>query len=104
MLPKADRPHVERWCVECYDLLVEAATNRRSSADREVILREALEALPSQAGYWHLQLGRHFQLTGRPFEAMAEFDLAEQEDAKLKPQLDVLRRHLREQTPGCVVR
>lgn len=104
MLPKADLPHVARWCGECYDLLAESATKRRRVADREAALREALEKLPAQAGYWHLQLGRHFRLSGRPFAALEEFDLAEQADPKRKPQLDAFRRDIREQTPGCLVR
>jgi tetratricopeptide (TPR) repeat protein len=104
MLPKADREHVRGWCAECYDLLVESATARRDTAGREAILREALEKLPAQAGYWHLQLGRHFRLSGRPFEALPEFDRAEKADPTLKPRLDALRRDLRENTPGCLVR
>lgn len=104
MLPKADRDHVRAWCAEGYDLLAESATARRDTAGREAVLWEALASLPQLAGYWHLQLGRHFRLSGRPFDALAAFAAAEEADPKLTPQLDALRRDIRENTPGCLVR
>lgn len=87
-----------------FDLLAESATEHGSAAEREAVLRAALAKMPAQAGYWHLQLGRHFKLSGRPFDALAEFARAEAADPKLLPQLTALRRDLREHTPGCLVR
>jgi hypothetical protein len=90
-------------CVTAFDLLAENATKRGATGEREAVLREGLEKLPAQAAYFRFQLGRHYQLSGRPFDAVREFEAAVEADPNLQPQVEPPLRNIREHTPACLV-
>src|SRR5262249_7971122 len=51
--------------------------------EAEAVSREALEKVPEAVAEWHLQMGRHYQLAGRPARAVEHLD----EAARLDPSL-----------------
>jgi hypothetical protein len=103
-LPEAGaNPTARKACVDGFDLLAENATKRGSHADREAVLKEGLEKLPTEEAYFHFQLGRHFKLTGRPFEAMKALNEAVRLDKSFERPAEAMLRDIREGTPGCLV-
>jgi tetratricopeptide (TPR) repeat protein len=97
------KPSIRKACLDAYDLLVENATRRGRSADREAVLKEGLDTLPDEEAYLRFQLGRHYKLTGRPGEAMAQLTEAVRLNRAYEPSAEALIRELRELTPACVI-
>lgn len=102
--PLHDRtPQARKACLDGFELMAENATKRGSNADREAVLRRGLEQMPSEQVYFHFQLGRHFKLTGRPFEAVKELNEAVRLDKSFEPSAEAILRDIRESTPGCLI-
>lgn len=94
---------VRKDCLAGFDLLAENATKRGSNADREAALREGLEKLPGGEAYFRFQLGRHYKMSGRPFEAVNELNAAVRLDKSFAPAAESLLRDVRENTPVCLI-
>ncbi len=83
------------------------AFNARETAhheDAENVYLQGLARLPDAAAHFHFQLGRHYQLGGRPFEAIAHLHRA----AELDPQAyqesaSAILAQLGTESPGCVI-
>ena len=86
-----------------YEQLARNASDRHDQPEVARLLSEAIAKVPEFAGYFQFQLGRHFSQTGRPFEALAAFDRAEQLDPKMAPLAEPYRGSIREHTPGCLI-
>ena len=96
-------PATAKKCRKIYDDLARNARARRAPAEVEAILREAIEALPTHAAHFHVQLGRHYHSGGRPRDALAQFAEAERLDPSTVQSVQPIVRSIRESTPGCLV-
>ena len=87
------------------DALAFNAREDRRPQDAEKIYRDAIADLPdAEAAYFHFQLGRHYELGGRPRDALAELQTA----ARLNPvqfarPVAVLIDSMRVNSPACVL-
>ncbi len=90
-----------------YDGLAKTARDLRRYRDAERVYQEAIRELPDQEAYYRFQLGRHYQLGGRPADAMAAFqkaaELRPEQFALEGPQVAGYLKKLREETPTCVL-
>lgn len=89
-------------CIEAYDGLAFNARNRRDFAEGERWYRQAIEKLPAAKAHFHFQLGRHFEVAGRPAAAVEQF----REAARLDPphfnsKAELRIRKLQNDTPAC---
>ena len=55
--------------IQAYDGLAFNARASKRPADAEAAYREGMQRLPAAAAHFHFQLGRHYQLAGRPVHA-----------------------------------
>jgi hypothetical protein len=98
-----DRDSQERSAT-AYDGLAEAARSGGHPEIAEQAYQEARRRLPALAGYWALQLGRHYLSGGRPLDAIAQLRQA----ARLEPTLEARVRPLilqaQVRTPACLLR
>jgi hypothetical protein len=90
----------------CMIALQGLSFNARQTAratEVEPILRRGLEILPQQAGYFHLQLGKHYAEAGLPFRARQHFEQARSlEPTKYGHEAEVMLRRIRSSTPACL--
>jgi hypothetical protein len=103
---ESDDPQAMSNWIAAYDGLAKTARDLERHRDAEAAYREAIEASPASEAYFQFQLGRHYQLGGRPLDALAAFRRA----AELSPRQFALDgplaaphiRALRQETPSCV--
>jgi tetratricopeptide (TPR) repeat protein len=87
-----------------YDALAANARELRQYTQAEALYHEAIRQAPSQAAYFHFQLGRHHQLGGRPAQAMQEFaEAAKLDPAEFGEPAAHLIASLRTGTPACLL-
>jgi hypothetical protein len=104
LLPSAAHdPRAAEMCQLAFDTLARIARERNDPSASEALYSRAIQALPDRAAYFHLQLGRQYQHTGRPREALAQFEQATRLNPDLQPRIEPQVRILREQTPGCLL-
>ncbi|MCX7701482.1 MAG: tetratricopeptide repeat protein, partial [Gemmataceae bacterium] len=85
--------------------LAEALVAAGQPHDAEAVYRQALEQMPTQAAYWHWQLGQHFFRGGRPATALEHLHEAEKLDpTTVGPKVAPLLESIRRATPGCLLR
>src|SRR5207249_4479740 len=66
--------------VKAYEGLAFNARERKAYREAEATYHEALERLPQAQAHFHFQLGRHYQLGGRPGPALHHLQTAAQLD------------------------
>jgi tetratricopeptide (TPR) repeat protein len=105
VLPTADRdPDARALCVETFGALALNAREERRPDEVERVLRRGLEALPSEAGHFRLELGKLYADGGRPAKALEELNAAIQSDpARYTAPAQKVITHLRTHTYGCVL-
>jgi hypothetical protein len=95
-------PNARGMCRTAFEGLAFNARLDRRPADAERALTRGLEELPSEAAYFHFQLGRHYADGGRPGKAMDHFRRAADLDpGKYGKEVGEQTRSLRTHTPGC---
>ena len=87
------------------DGLAYNAREDRRPLDAEKIYRSAIADLPdSEAAYFHFQLGRHYELGGRPRDALGELQTAERlNPAQFAGPVAALIDSMRVSSPACVL-
>jgi tetratricopeptide (TPR) repeat protein len=85
-----------------YDLLAMAYRGMGRWSDAEKLYLRLLQADLPRAAYWHLQIAKHYQLSGRPRLALKHFELAS-EDERLRAIAVVAGDQLRMTTPACLL-
>jgi hypothetical protein len=91
-------------CLTAFEGLAFNAREDRRPADAERVLKWGLEALPSEAAFFHFQLGRHYADGGRPGLALEHLRTAATlAPAKFQAPADTQIRQLRTHTPGCLL-
>lgn len=90
--------------VQGYDGLAFNARAMQRPGDAEAAYREAMTRLPAAAAYFHFQRGRHYQLAGRPVNALEHLQQAAKLDrTRYAEQARPLIEELSRSTPGCFV-
>jgi tetratricopeptide (TPR) repeat protein len=90
--------------VQAYDGLAFNARAMKRPGDAEAAYREAMTRLPAAAAHFHFQLGRHYQLGGRPANALQHLQQAAHLDpSRYAEQARPLIEELNRSTPGCFV-
>jgi hypothetical protein len=100
-----DDPAALAGRVKGYDGLAFNARGRKAPREAEAYYLEALELLPAACAHFHFQLGGHYQISGRPGQAIEHLQTA----ARLDPaRYDEPARSLIEEmtlhTPSCLLR
>lgn len=87
------------------DGLAYNAREDRRPREAEQIYRSAIADLPeSEAAYFHFQLGRHYELGGRPHDALAELQTAARlSPAQFSRPAASLSDSIRAASPACVL-
>lgn len=92
----------------CVSALEGLAFNARADArpgDAERALARGLESFPTEAAFFHYQLGKHYHDGGRPARALEHLDAATRIDpAKYSGPAEKLARSIRTATPACLPR
>jgi hypothetical protein len=104
-LPKAaTNAAVREDCRLAFDGLAYNARADHRPTDAEHALQRGLEALPSDAAYFHFQLGQHYANTGRPALAIEHLTKAvELDPVKHRDSANQLIQRLRTTTPTCIL-
>jgi len=97
-----DAPGTIAGRVQAYDGLAFNAREQRQPAEAEAAYREGMERLPAAAAHFHFQLGRHYQLAGRPVNALEHLHEAVKLDpSRYAEPARPLIADLTRSTPGC---
>ncbi|MCX7664119.1 MAG: hypothetical protein N2112_01080 [Gemmataceae bacterium] len=102
-LSRLDKPNVRTACVEAFDALANNAAEQRDYPRVEAILKEAIQKIPSEEAHFRYELGLHYKMRNRPFEAQREWNEALRLNPSLEPVIGPLLRNLKEHTPACLV-
>jgi tetratricopeptide (TPR) repeat protein len=104
LLPRAQGdPAAREMCFTAVEGLAFNAREDRRPADAKRVLLRGLESLPSEAAYFHFQLGRHHADGGRPGLAIEHLRTAAALDpAKYGERAATLIRTNRASTPACL--
>lgn len=86
------------------DLLAHNAHEIGNHTEVEAMFLEALDKMPDQAMYLHLQLGRHYHAGNRFVEALKHLEKAMEFDPERNGRVAAaLRRDIMRSTPGCLL-
>lgn len=102
-LTRLDKPNVKAACVEAFDALANNAAEQRDYPRVEAILKEAIQKIPSEEAHFRYELGLHYKMRNRPFDAQREWNEALRLNPSLEPVIGPLLRNLKEHTPACLV-
>ena len=96
-------PNVTSGLVRAYTGMAFTARELGQPAAAEAIYQRALTEVPTAAPYFHFQLGKHYELAGRPLAASEQLRRA----TALAPdafgrQAEQRLKHLSAGTPGCL--
>lgn len=90
--------------LQAYEMWVEQLRRRARYQQAERVLRNALQTYERIAAGLRFQLGRHYEMGGRPFEAIEQFNLAVDLDANYSSLVAETLKNLSQGTPACLLR
>jgi tetratricopeptide (TPR) repeat protein len=104
LLPLAPSNEAARaGCITALEGLAFNARADRRPADAECVLKLGLDALPSNAAYFHFQLGKHYAEGGRHFLAVEHLETAVRLDAaRYRESVGRVLQSIRASTPACM--
>ena len=87
--------------VEVIRRRVDCLRQQKQFRAAESVLQEALRSETDAQATFHFELGRHYQMGGRPWEAAEQFQLAGEADPAFGPLVQPMLSEMAQSTPFC---
>jgi len=97
--PPDQSPNLAR---DAYHTLAVALRRSGRYDESENVLREAIERLPDDRAHFHLELGRHYEMSGRAPAAVSELEKAITLDPSQTAEAEAIIRRMRNNSPICL--
>jgi tetratricopeptide (TPR) repeat protein len=88
--------------MQAYDGLITNYYQQRDFATAEIVLVEALSAVPAAKAYFHFRLGEHYQLAGRYADAAKHYQISRELSPTYQAQIAVGMQAMNQGISGCL--